>query len=52
MNALVDKCVLWEPKIFFIPHKTRYAEHNFILSKLKRLLDSGFVREANIFLSS
>lgn len=40
MNAMVDKCVLREPKIFFIPHKTRYVEYNFTLSNLKRLLDS------------
>lgn len=28
MNAPADKCVLRGPKIFFIPHKTRYVEHN------------------------
>lgn len=29
IDAPVDKCVLREPKIFFITQKTRYVEHNF-----------------------
>lgn len=52
MNALVDECVLREPEIFFIPHKTRYVEPNFTPSNLKRLLDSSFVPEVDLFPSS